>query len=101
MQKANYKNYEEINEKRLLNQSEKVYNKFTVTNQKSRDLKERNLMTVDDHKQRNEERFYTRDEGLQRVEQQRSEFLRREENRHNLKIEARERILFNMSVNHE
>lgn len=39
---------------------------------KSRDLKERTMNTVEDHKQRNEERFGVRNEGLQRAADQRS-----------------------------
>lgn len=66
-QKLNYKNYEQLNDQRLLHYSEKVYNKFNMTNQKTKELKDRSLLAVDDHKQRNEERFYTRDEGLQRA----------------------------------
>ena len=66
-QKLNYKNYEQFNDQRLLHYSEKVYNKFNMTNQKTKELKDRSLLAVEDHKQRNEERFYTRDEGLQRT----------------------------------
>lgn len=47
--------------------SEKVYNKFNLTQQKSRDLNERTTLTVDYHKQKNDERFFTRDEGLKRA----------------------------------
>ena len=62
-----YRKYEDISDRKLLNHSEKVYNKFNLTQQKSRDLNERTNMTVDYHKQKNTERFYTRDEGLKRA----------------------------------
>ena len=62
-----YRKYEDISDRKLLNHSEKVYNKFNLTQQKSRDLNERTNMTVDFHKQKNTERFYTRDEGLKRA----------------------------------
>lgn len=100
-QKQNFRNYEELSESRLYNQSAKVYNKFTSTNMKSRDLKERTMNTVEDHKQRNEERFGVCNEGLQRAADQRSQFLKREEKRHKTKVEARDNILLNMSVDHE
>ena len=66
-QRNNYKKYEDINENRLFHSSEKVYKKFNLTNQKSRDLQDRAILTVEDHRQKNVERFYTRDEGLRRV----------------------------------
>lgn len=58
-------------------------------------------MTVEDHRIRNEERFCTRDEGLIRAADQRSEFLKRENTRHKTKVQARERILFSISIDQE
>ena len=100
-QHQTYKKFEDLNESRLFNQSEQVQKKLDMTNQKSHDLNERTIMTVEDHRIRNEERFCTRDEGLSRAADQRSEFLKRENTRHKTKVQARERILFSISIDQE
>ena len=53
--------------------------KFNSTKQKSRELSQRMQATVEDHKMKNDERFYTRDEGLMRKRQDREDFLKRED----------------------
>jgi len=58
-------------------------------------------MFVEDHRLKNQERFATRDEGLRKVAKDHKDFLKREDNRHTSKIEARERILLSMSVDLE
>ena len=55
-------------------------------------------MFVSDHREKNAERFTTRDEGLRKAEQERSTFLKNEFNRHNTNLKHRERILHNISV---
>ena len=93
-----YKKHEEMSERRLLTHSEKVYNKFNLTHQKSRDLHERTTLTVEYHKEKNAERFLSRDEGLRRAADARADFIKREHQRHNQKVMARERILRNISI---
>jgi len=66
-QNTNYMKFEDISESRAFNHSEKAYTKFNVTNAKSRELQERTILTVDDHRHRNVERFSTRDVGLKQV----------------------------------
>ena len=56
--------------------------------------------SVEDHRLKNEERFYTRDEGLKKAKDERNDFLRKEDKRHKDKLEAREKILRNISVDH-
>ena len=41
----------------------------------------------------NAERFWKRDEGLKKASQEREDFLRREEKRHKLKVEQRDKII--------
>lgn len=93
-----YQNYEELGVNRLYNQSEKVYNKYNQTERKSRDLRNRTTLTVDDHRQRNMDRFATRDQALRKASDARNDFLKSESRRHNSKIDARDRILHNISV---
>ena len=42
--------------------------------------------SIEDHKTKNDERFFTRDEGLMRTKQERDDFLRREDQRHKKKV---------------
>jgi hypothetical protein len=46
----------------------------------------------------NEQRFETRDNGYQRAEEDRQDFLKKEDRRHKTKMAARERILKNISA---
>ena len=65
---------------------------------KSRELNERTQNSVDNHRQKNFERFMQRDDGLQRTKAERDAFLRKEMKRHTDKVKAREVILGNISV---
>ena len=76
-------------------------NKYNTTKQKSRDLRDRTLHTIEDHREMNAERFYKRDEGLKRVSQEREDFLQREDKRHQSKLEQRDKIIRDISLDHE
>lgn len=75
--------------------------KYSTQQKKAKDLNKRTMMTVDDHREMNATRFFTRDEGLARTKESRDEFLLKEKRRHNTKIQARETILMNMQNEHE
>ena len=49
----------------------------------------------------NAERFWKRDEGLRKVSQEREDFLRKEEKRHKLKVEQRDKIIKDISLENE
>ena len=55
-------------------------------------------MSVDDHRQKNGERFFLCDEGLDKRKQERDNFLRSEARRHTSKIMARDQILGKLTV---
>ena len=76
-------------------------NKFNSTKQKSRELRDRNNILIEDHRQMNAERLYKRDEGLKQRSQEREDFLRREELRHKKKIEQRDQIFKDISLENE
>ena len=97
-QRDNYRKYEEISDNRLHHFSMNAVNKFNLQQQKSRELSERMNHSVDAHRTMNDERFYTRDEGLKKAKNDRDDFLKREDRRHRTKLEARERILKNISI---
>ena len=56
------------------------------------------MQSVEDHRMMNEQRFETRDNGYQRAEEDRQDFLKKEDRRHKTKMAARERILKNISA---
>ena len=76
-------------------------NKFNSTKQKSRELRDKAHITIEDHRQMNADRFYKRDEGLKRVSQEREDFLRQEEKRHKKRIEQRDKIIKDISLENE
>lgn len=100
IQNNTYKKFEEIVENRIFDKSSKVYNKYNVTMKKTREIHDRVTLTVDDHRRHNVERFSTRDLGLRKEKDAYSNFLKKENKRHTTKVEARERILYNMTVEH-
>lgn len=69
-----------------------------MTWQKSKEVSNRHNESVEEHRNKNYERFSTRDEQLRRAQDERNQFIRREEHRHNAKLATRERILNNISV---
>ena len=70
-----------------------MLDKHKLQQQKSRDIADRINSSVEDHRALNYDRFYQRDIGLKRVEENRQEFLKSEAQRHNTKIKAREQLL--------
>jgi len=46
-------------------------NKLQTTERKTRELRERTATSVEEHRQKNYERFYLRDEGLDRKKEER------------------------------
>lgn len=64
LQSKNYIKFEEIEESKLQAQSKKVLDKYNSQQQKSKDLETRANQFISDHKDKNYERFSTRDEGL-------------------------------------
>jgi len=73
-------------------------NKFQTTERKTRELRERTATSVEEHRQKNYERFYLRDEGLDKKKEERDQFLKKEAQRHNSRIKAREKILESISI---
>ena len=55
--------------------SEKAIKKFNLTWQKSREVSTRLNTSVEDQRNKNEDRFQLKDEGLKRVQEEREEFL--------------------------
>lgn len=97
-QRQIYNKFNEIKEAQLLHRSEVVVKKYQMTQRKTKDLKERTATSVEEHRQKNYERFYLRDEGLDRKKEERDQFLKKEAQRHNSRIKAREVILSNISI---
>ena len=89
-----------MNQDRQHTFSQNAVNKFNLQQAKSRDIAERTNHSIEDHRAKNEERFYTRDEGLKKVKEERDQFLRKEDQRHKQKLQARDRIMRNISVEH-
>ena len=58
-------------------------------------------MSIEYHREMNAERFYKRDEGLKQRSQEREDFLRKEDKRHKLKIEQRDKIMKDISLENE
>ena len=99
-QKQNYDKFAHISQHRQHAFSQGAVNKFNLQQQKANELAERVATSVEDHRNKNEERFYTRDEGLKKAKDERNDFLRKEDKRHKDKLEARDHILRNISVEH-
>ena len=85
-------------EKRIVSSVDKAHAKYSLTEQKSRDLMERQNITVEYHKHKMEDKFFSRDEAHKRVQDNRTAFIKRESARHNQKVAARERIMHSISV---
>lgn len=77
-----------------------MLNKFKSQEDKSRDLLDRTTNSVEMHRQKNFDRFFTRDEGLKKAKNDRDDFLRSEARRHNSKLKAREQILNKIHIEH-
>ena len=76
-----YRKKLEIDESRLLVNSENALKKYNSVQAKAKELTERITLSVEDHRKQNEERFFKRDDGLKVQKREREEFLRRERNR--------------------
>ena len=76
-----YRKKLEIDETRLLVNSENALKKYNSVQAKTKELTERITLSVEDHRKMNEERFFKRDDGLKVQKREREEFLRRERNR--------------------
>lgn len=92
--------YSQISDARLNRHSEIALKKFQSQQEKSRELNERTNNSIERHRQKNYDRFYTRDEGLKKAKQEREDFLKSEARRHNSKLKARESILNSLSIEH-
>ena len=76
-----YRKKIEIDENRQLLNSENALQKYNSVQTKTKELSERITLSVEDHRKRNEERFYKRDDGLKVQKREREQFLRRERDR--------------------
>ena len=55
--------------------NDRMHAKFSLTQQKSRDLQERQTLTVDYMKQKMEDKFFQRDDAKQRVKDNHTAFI--------------------------
>ena len=79
-----------------------VLDKHKLQQQKSREIADRLNNSVDEHRAMNFDRFYQRDIGLKKNEENRQEFLKSEAQRHNKKVKARDQLLSSIQTeNHQ
>ena len=77
----NWQKYEEKNEERQNTFSLRAVTKYNKQTEKSREIAERTHHSIEYLKTKNEERFQTRDAGLDNADRQRKAFLRKERER--------------------
>ena len=100
-QRRNYNRYSDLSDRKLQYYSENVIKKYDSVQKKTKELKERMNDSIEDHKLSNYERFSTKSVNYDRKQQERLQFIKREEQRHMSRSKLRENILGSINSEHE
>lgn len=101
VQRRNYDKYAELSESKLQHMSALAVNKFKSIEKKSNQLRDRMSETINDHRDKNFDRFHNKSVNYDNREQDRLNFLKSEDKRHNSRIKARDKILNTLAAEHD